>query len=341
MRTLSLLPAFACLRALRSASSVVLAATIAVISGSACSEDSGGLSADGVGGGAAAGGSAGSGGVIAAGAAGAAGGAGSAASGAGGGAGGTSTGGASGAAAGGSGGFDAGAPDSSAGMAGSAGSAGDSQDAGDAAAPAGGPVALDNVFNARHTGGLTTSTNKRVRDYMLIRSGHLADLGGSGCAQLSALTIKTVIDLRDATDAAASPDAACVTTGTAYKLVDLPKILPPSATSYEQTLDAAEPKLASLFGQLTSAGLPAILHCVIGRDRASMVTALVLLALGVPQAQVVADFEINQDASVSVDAAWLQPVVDRVNQAGGIDAYLLSWGVTAQQLSDLRSMALE
>lgn len=247
---------------------------------------------------------------------------------------GATTGGAAGAAIAGAGGADSGvttAPDAEAGE----------TDAGISNQP-GGPVAIDNVFNARHTGGLTTLSNLRVRDFFLIRSGHLGALdGATGCAQFGALSIKTVIDLRDAADAATTPDAACVTSSTAYYQADLPKILPPSAASYAQTLDATEPKLAAIFLQLATGTLPAVIHCVIGRDRASMVTALVLLSLGVPESQVIADFTSNQDATVTVDAAWLQPVLERVQAAGGIEPYLQSWGVAPQQLADLRAMALE
>jgi hypothetical protein len=133
-----------------------------------------------------------------------------------------------------------------------------------------------------------------------------------------------------------------VASSTAYYLADLPKILPPSPTSYTQTLDAAEPKLAAIWGHLSGTdALPAIVHCVIGRDRASLLTAMLLLSLGVPQDQVVQDFVSNQDPTVSVEASWLQPMLDRVNAAGGIDAYLLSHGVTQAMLDQFRGMALE
>jgi hypothetical protein len=68
---------------------------------------------------------------------------------------------------------------------------------------------------------------------------------------------------------------------------------------------------------------------------------MLLLSLGVPQDQVVQDFVSNQDPTVSVEASWLQPMLDRVNAAGGIDAYLLSHGVTQAMLDQFRGMALE
>ena len=71
-----------------------------------------------------------------------------------------------------------------------------------------------------------------------------------------------------------------------------------------------------------------------------MVTALVLLALGVPQDQTLADFEDNQDAGVDTDPAWMNGVLQRIDEAGGIEAYLTEHGVTMEQLDRLREMAL-
>lgn len=230
------------------------------------------------------------------------------------------------------------------GHAGQAGSGGGSPEAGTPfdAGPPGGAVALAGVYNARETGGLPTSDGTFVRRNVLIRSGHLADLGAEGCQQLAQLGIRSVVDLRAASAASSQPDAECVLNTTAYYQADLPKILPPSEQSYTQTLDATEPKLAALFEHLGRPdAVPAVVHCVIGRDRASLVTAILLLSLGVSQDDVVQDFVSNQDASVSVEAAWLQPLLDRVAAAGGIESYLLSHGVTQAQIDQFRTMALQ
>lgn len=218
---------------------------------------------------------------------------------------------------------------------------------GGSAATTGGPVSISGVFNARHTGGLLGADGRRVRDQALIRSGHLADLDTTGCDQLQALQIHSVIDLRAAdgsTGATTNPDATCATTGPTYHLVDLPKILPPSEASYLQTLDALEPKLAAIFQVLGHQdGAPAILHCVIGRDRAGIAMALVLLAVGVPGNRVVTDFVTNQDASVQADVQpeWLEAVVARVDAQGGIDAYLQQHNVPPAQITALKQIVLE
>lgn len=204
----------------------------------------------------------------------------------------------------------------------------------------GGPVELGaSVTNARQVGGLTTATGGRVRPNVLIRSGELSQVD---CARLTALEIATVIDLRDAADAAATPDGSCVSTETRYYLADLPKILPPTVDSYLQTLDAMEPKLDGIFAELSREGsLPAVIHCVIGRDRASLTMALVLLALGVPEADVLQDFVENQTTAGSTTAEWMSGVLARIQSSGGIDAYPASHGVTAEELAVLEGQALE
>jgi protein-tyrosine phosphatase len=226
--------------------------------------------------------------------------------------------------------------------AGGAGGNAGHQEGGVVPPPAGGAVVFPGVFNARNEGGYLTVSGQRIKHQVLIRSGHLADLGASGCQRFEELSIRSVLDLRAADDAASNPDAACVTQHASYTLVDLPKILPPSVDAYRQTLDATEPKLSIIFSKLSEDGaLPAIVHCVIGRDRASLVSAVLLLALGVSQEDVKKDFVDNQDDTVHVEAAWLSPLLDRVDGAGGIEPYLLSHGVTQAMIERFRVQALE
>jgi protein tyrosine/serine phosphatase len=213
---------------------------------------------------------------------------------------------------------------------------------GGSTAPVGGPVVLGGVVNARQTGGLVTADGRHVRANLLMRSGDLYGLDATGCDELAALGVHSIIDLRDATDQSARPDAACATTGRNYQHIELPKLLPPSSDNYLATLVAAEPKLATIFGVLTASdSFPVLIHCVIGRDRASLVTALVLLAVGVPETAVLVDMVQNQDATAQVDPTWMDGVLGRTHQAGGIEAYLASQGVPASTLSTLRASLLE
>ncbi len=205
-----------------------------------------------------------------------------------------------------------------------------------------GPVVLDGVVNFRQVGGLVAAEGLRVRQNVLFRSGELSALSSEECRQFSDLKIRTVIDLRETSDTESTPNAECTRGAAGYYNVDLPKLLPPTEENYLATLDALEPKLPQVFDALTQGaegGLPALIHCVIGRDRASMTMALVLSALGVERDAVLEDFVENQESTV--DGSWMAGVVARVENAGGIESYLDAHGVTESTLESLKALALE
>jgi protein-tyrosine phosphatase len=198
-----------------------------------------------------------------------------------------------------------------------------------------GSVDIAGVFNARQVGTLAADP-KRLRKQIVIRSGDLRDLTDIGCATLDTLHVSTIIDLRDEPDLSDRPDRDCGSPTRRSVLVSLPKLLPPNADNYLATLDAAEPKLPSLFSTLSQTQGSVLIHCVIGRDRATIITSLVLLALGVDEATMLANATSNQDSSVTVDASWFTTVLDRIHNAGGVEAYLTRLGVTGDQLAALR-----
>jgi hypothetical protein len=213
-------------------------------------------------------------------------------------------------------------------------------DAGTSATAVGGPLDIGGVFNARHMGTLAAGS-KRLRDHILVRSGDLHDATDAGCATLNALNIRTIVDLRDEPDLSNRPDPNCGDAERANVQITLPKLLPPNADNYLATLGATEPKLPALFTALVQANGPVLIHCVIGRDRATLTTALVLLALGVDEPTVLTDATTNQDPSVTVDAAWFAGVTARIRDAGGIEAYLAQYGVTNEQIVELRNKMTE
>ncbi len=198
-----------------------------------------------------------------------------------------------------------------------------------------GSVDIAGAFNARQVGTLAAGP-KRLREHILIRSGDLRDLTDTGCATLDTLHVSTIIDLRDEPDLSDRPDRDCGNPARRSVLVSLPKLLPPNADNYRATLDAAEPKLPSLFAALSQTQGSVLIHCVIGRDRATLITSLVLLALGVDETTMLANATSNQDLSVTVDASWFTSVLDRIHGPGGIEAYLTQLGVTGDQIAALQ-----
>jgi protein-tyrosine phosphatase len=213
-------------------------------------------------------------------------------------------------------------------------------DAGEPTSASVGGVDITGAFNVREVGGIPTRDGRRVRHGALFRSGHLAMVNEQGYAQFVKLGIVSVVDLRSQEEVKAAPDAPWVMSGTRHMVADCPKLTSPSQDSYLQALQAAEPKLARLFGFLGAPkALPALLHCGMGRDRACLGMSLVLLALGVVPERVAADFAVNQ--AMTVDSRWLDGVFARIAAQGGIDAYLAGHGVAHADLDSLRAQALE
>ena len=172
-----------------------------------------------------------------------------------------------------------------------------------------------------------------------MRGGHLGNLTADGCQELSDLGIRKVIDLRMESTQQQTPPPACVTDQAAVVNAAMPKLLPDTEDNYLALMSETD-AVAAVFETLGSAAAyPVYIHCVIGRDRASFITALVLLALGASDQRVVDEFELSEDASVEVKTECIQAVIDEVNNRGGIEAYLRSAGVTTAQLEVLRSEA--
>lgn len=221
-------------------------------------------------------------------------------------------------------------------------------DAGVGGDPDGGDVTpsrwlvLEGVVNARDVGGYQVASGQHVRWRMLLRGGHLGNLSTAGCAAFEALGVSTVVDLRETTEQSQAPSAACVTAASTVVPVSMPQHLPASAANYLRLMSESDAAVAQLFTLLASASAePVYVHCVIGRDRASFAVALILLALGADRQVVLEDFRLTTDAGYAVQDAWIEAVLDEIDNRGGIETYLSGLGVTPAQLQALRAWALE
>ena len=72
------------------------------------------------------------------------------------------------------------------------------------------------------------------------------------------------------------------------------------AADYLSMLGTAAPAFGRLFSQLAADGaLPAVVHCLAGKDRTGMAVALLLTALGVDRVTVLDDYELTSDCHAS------------------------------------------
>jgi protein-tyrosine phosphatase len=175
---------------------------------------------------------------------------------------------------------------------------------------------LPGAVNLRDFGGYSTSDGRRVRVGLLYRSGILAELTPVGQAQLRALGIGVICDLRRPQERELEP--------TPFPLDDPRQVhieLDPDsgvrlreALATESMLGVPErirfmieinrelarvhtAEYRRVFEALESSGKQGFLvHCAAGKDRTGFGVAAIQLALGVPRETVIEDYLLTNEA---------------------------------------------
>src|ERR1700754_2550201 len=185
-----------------------------------------------------------------------------------------------------------------------------------------GAVILDwpDCTNVRDLGGLHTTDGRRIRGDALLRSDHLGRLTAEAVAALRAGSVRRIVDLRWAKECAERPspfadDPLYVHTP---MLIDDPYEFDPD--SYAQLLDLNRPLIGAAVRAVADAPPGGVLvHCHEGKDRTGVLVALLLLAAGVTEEQVVADYALT----AGVDPKLMVNTLEHLHQAyAGIEPYL-------------------
>lgn len=173
-------------------------------------------------------------------------------------------------------------------------------------------IELEGQDNFRDLGGYATRCGRRVRPGVLFRSGELIELSDGDLQSLSALGIRTVIDLRGVEEAERKgpdrlPDGASLVR-LPIEPGDLSALLGKALMADE--LDALPPDLleqinrayvrdwGAEFAELLRIAAdperrPIVFHCTQGKDRAGISAAVLLSALGVPWETVLDDYLLS------------------------------------------------
>jgi protein-tyrosine phosphatase len=172
---------------------------------------------------------------------------------------------------------------------------------------------LEGPRNFRDLGGYPTEDGRRVRWGQVFRADSLAELSDSDIAYLERIGLARVIDLRGDGEVQERPNRLAGRAGFAY--VQLPigeNDLSPAewarkfesgefgeidaswlVRGYRRTLDERAHRVGAVLKQLAASASPAVFHCTAGKDRTGVISALLLLLLGVPREVVVGDYSLT------------------------------------------------
>jgi protein-tyrosine phosphatase len=169
-------------------------------------------------------------------------------------------------------------------------------------------VTLDGAFNVRDAGGLPAGEGATVRRGLVYRSADLGRLTPAGADQLQALGIRTVIDLRTGRELERRGRFAFEARGIEYRHWPLMRTsrtteevtpveeVPPDIQrrAYRAFATEGGPSLARVLTWLSEdETLPAVVHCVAGKDRTGTVVAVLLGLLGVSDEDIAADYALS------------------------------------------------
>ena len=250
--------------------------------------------------------------------------------------------------------------------------------------------------NLRDVGGLATADGRRIRTGLLYRSSALDQLSGADAVELGRLGIRTIYDFRTEAERAARPDrlqpgvryvAADVVGGMAkHAPGDIMASMRNPTLAYEAfgngkgtalfvahyrefvSLDSARRAFGRVFSEVTDERYrPALIHCMGGKDRTGWAAASLLLLLGVPEDEVMADFLASNgylkpmfqsflddfearggDPRLIADFLWVRPdyleaALDEVRRSFGTIERYFSDGLRLDEgrLQDLRAAFLD
>jgi protein tyrosine/serine phosphatase len=204
---------------------------------------------------------------------------------------------------------------------------------------------FENLRNIRDIGGWKTTDGLSINQKLLYRG---CELDGATQKQyqitsfgvdtmVKELNVKTELDLRDS-ELEGTKDA--LGSGVEHRYFGLP--------SYAGSFTVAgNEKMREVFSALAVKGnYPVYLHCGDGKDRTGMVCYLLEALLGVSEEDCKREWELSALAIGNGNTEGMSRFVENLNKVEGVtlkekaEAYLLSIGVTQEQIDSIRSIFL-
>ncbi len=221
---------------------------------------------------------------------------------------------------------------------------------------------MESIRNFRPVGGQTTADGRGVRTGVVYRSAHLAEASDSDLESLVTLGIRTVFDFRNQVDIAFEgpnrlPDGV--------EQVSLPMVDSVNPSGLREDFSLLSPEeLEERFGNgrafqrmkevsgrtvsnsdrsaqfgefvrglLAPGAVPVLFNCSAGKDRTGWAASLLLLAVGVPEDQVVDHYlETNRHVNPSLYGELMMPIatVHEDYFAEQVQVLAATWGTFDQ-----------
>ena len=204
------------------------------------------------------------------------------------------------------------------------------------------------VNNARDIGGYPTYDGRTTRWGTVFRSGRLKDLSEEGCERFRKTGIRTVIDLRNRMVADSSlfdGDPECVQAAANMKLF---RFIPPRGeyeTKAAHTRALVERNRNTICGVMETLAeeeyLPLLYHCTAGRDRAGIITYVLLDLLGVDRRVIRAEYDLSGEVGKTHEYEGIDAIFADIDAEGGIHEYLKGMDVSYTTQRRVRGNLLE
>ena len=249
-------------------------------------------------------------------------------------------------------------------------------------------IRLEGAYNFRDLGGYRSSLGTTVRWGRVYRSDHLNTLTDNDRAVIAKLGLQTVIDFRLPFEQQQRPsrlpegptilhhgmaDAPGAEDGVRRIQAAMVGEAPAPGwehwfESYHDMLDNSSPMFVRTMSTLAEPGrLPALYHCMGGKDRTGIASMLLLDLLGVDASALLDDFELTNLHRTPARIAELRPELEArgvdmdaitpiigvvrsamvsayeriVNEHGGAEGYLVQHGLDPAVPARLRELLLE
>lgn len=217
-------------------------------------------------------------------------------------------------------------------------------------------INLDGANNVRDIGGWKTQSGKMVKQGLLYRGSEIDGgkntghkdfcLTETGVAQLRALGIKTDFDLRSESNKVSEHSILGADVARNFY----------NAAQYQSALSSANAETTrKIFSDLSKKEIyPVYLHCTHGVDRAGTTSLLLSGLLGVAKEDLIRDYElsafyynyahVNRNFENGGNVLKLIEELEKYNGdtfADKVATFMLSIGVTADELNNIRSIFLD